>query len=96
MAMTPPPMKTTSPGWASSDRTSSEVIRCSALGIGRGRGFEPVRHTAMHHRHLETGAQMMPAGLWMRPAYYGPEAQREQAIREEATAVRQNVGLIDV
>ena len=61
-----------------------------------GRGFEPVRHTAMHHRHLDLGAQMMPAGLWMRPAYYGPEAQREQAIREEATAVRQNVGLIDV
>ena len=36
-----------------------------------GRGFEPVRHTAMHHRHIEAGAQMMLAGLWMRPAYYG-------------------------
>ena len=34
----------------------------------------------MHHRHLEAGAQMMPAGLWLRPAYYGPKDQREQAI----------------
>lgn len=61
-----------------------------------GRGFEPVRYTAMHYRHLEQGAQMMPAGLWLRPAYYGPEARREQAIREEAIGVRSNVGLIDV
>ena len=37
-----------------------------------GRGFEPTRHTAMHDRHLELGARMMPAGLWLRPAYYGP------------------------
>jgi sarcosine oxidase subunit alpha len=36
-----------------------------------GRGFEPTRHTAMHHRHKELGAEMMPAGLWLRPAFYG-------------------------
>ena len=36
-----------------------------------GRGFDPVRHTAMHHRHLELGARMMVAGAWLRPAYYG-------------------------
>ncbi len=61
-----------------------------------GRGFEPVRHSAMHERHLELGAQMMLAGLWLRPAYYGSEAERGEAIREEALAVRHNVGLIDV
>ncbi|MDF2766932.1 MAG: hypothetical protein K0S81_3928, partial [Rhodospirillales bacterium] len=61
-----------------------------------GRSFEPVRLTAMHHRHLEAGAQMMPAGLWLRPAYYGPKNRREQAIAAEAQNVRENVGIIDV
>ena len=61
-----------------------------------GRVFEPERHTAMHNRHIEAGAKMMVAGLWYRPAFYGPSENREQAIREEVTNVRQNVGLIDV
>jgi sarcosine oxidase subunit alpha len=61
-----------------------------------GRSFEPERHTAMHHRHLELGASMMPAGLWQRPAFYGRAEQRDDAIREEVLAVRNNVGLIDV
>jgi len=61
-----------------------------------GRAFEPVRLTAMHHRHLEAGAQMMPAGLWMRPAYYGPKEKREEAIAAEVRNVRENVGIIDV
>ena len=61
-----------------------------------GRIFDPERRTAMHHRHLELGAQMMPAGVWWRPAYYGAKSERERAIREEVNAVRTNVGLIDV
>ncbi|MGI9493598.1 MAG: glycine cleavage T C-terminal barrel domain-containing protein, partial [Geminicoccaceae bacterium] len=61
-----------------------------------GRSFEPVRETAMHHRHLEAGAQMMTAGLWMRPAYYGPKDQAERLIAAEVDNCRQNVGLIDV
>ncbi|HVO04873.1 MAG TPA: glycine cleavage T C-terminal barrel domain-containing protein [Candidatus Cybelea sp.] len=61
-----------------------------------GRIFDPGRRTAMHHRHLELGAQMMPAGIWWRPAYYGPKAERGRAIAEEVRAVRNNVGLIDV
>ena len=61
-----------------------------------GRGFEPVRHTAMHHRHLELGAQMMLAGLWMRPAYYGPKGDAARAIEREVRAVRESVGMIDV
>ncbi|MBF0268416.1 MAG: (2Fe-2S)-binding protein [Alphaproteobacteria bacterium] len=63
------------------------------LGHLAGRGFEPVRLTAMHQRHLELGAVMMPAGAWMRPAYYG---QDEKAIESEVLAVRNSVGLIDV
>jgi sarcosine oxidase subunit alpha len=61
-----------------------------------GRSFEPERHTAMHHRHHELGARMMVAGLWYRPAFYGKAEDREQAIRDEVLAVRNNVGLIDV
>ena len=61
-----------------------------------GRSFDPVRYTAMHHRHIEAGAQMMVAGMWMRPAYYAPVGERARAIQDEARAVRENVGLIDV
>lgn len=61
-----------------------------------GRVFDPERRTAMHHRHLELGAQMMPAGVWWRPAYYGTKAERAAAIVTEVKAVRENVGLIDV
>ncbi len=66
------------------------------LGVLAGRSFEPERLTAMHHRHLEAGAQMMPAGLWWRPAYYGAKSARESAINEEARAVRNRLGMIDV
>ena len=55
-----------------------------------GRVFEPERHTAMHHRHLELGAQMMPAGLWLRPAYYGTQGRpRDARSRDEVRAVRE-------
>ncbi|MFO1436138.1 MAG: 2Fe-2S iron-sulfur cluster-binding protein [Gammaproteobacteria bacterium] len=66
------------------------------LEVLGGRGFQPTRLTAMHHRHLALGAQMMPAGVWLRPAYYGSEAQRRDHIDAEVKAVRENVGLIDV
>ncbi|MDH3691774.1 MAG: FAD-dependent oxidoreductase, partial [Gammaproteobacteria bacterium] len=61
-----------------------------------GRSFEPERHTPMHHRHLEARAQMMPAGLWWRPAYYGPKGERDHYMNLESRHVRDNVGLIDV
>ena len=61
-----------------------------------GRSFQPLRRTAIHHRHLELGAQMMPAGNWLRPAYYGDPALRAELIEQEALAIRNKVGLIDV
>ena len=67
-----------------------------SFGHLAGRGFEPARLTAMHHRHLALGARMMPAGLWYRPAYYGTPATREAAIAAEVRAVREGVGMIDV
>jgi sarcosine oxidase subunit alpha len=61
-----------------------------------GRAFEPVRLTAMHQRHIEAGAKMMVAGLWMRPAHYGGASDGEAAIAAEVEAVRRKVGMIDV
>ena len=61
-----------------------------------GKSFQPVKHTAMHHRHIECNAQMMSAGLWMRPAYYGDAENKNESIEKENLAVRNNVGLIDV
>ena len=39
---------------------------------------------------------MMPAGLWLRPAYYGPKDGAAEAIAGRCRAVRHGVGLIDV
>lgn len=61
-----------------------------------GRIFDPYRRTAMHHRHLELGAKMIPAGNWQRPAFYGNPADRGVCIQKEASHVRSKVGLIDV
>ncbi len=66
------------------------------LAVLAGSHFDPIRRTPMHHRHLEAGAQMIPAGAWLRPAYYGEPAGRERAIEAEARAVHAGVGLIDV
>ena len=66
------------------------------FGHFAGRAFDPVRYTAMHHRHIESGAQMMLAGDWLRPGFYGPEPERDACIEKEAMNVRNGVGLIDV
>jgi sarcosine oxidase subunit alpha len=76
--------------------TTRPPFTAEKVGVVAGRGFEPERLTSMHHRHLEAGAQMMTAGLWWRPAFYGPKAQRDNCIREEVLAVRNNVAVIDV
>ncbi|WP_036228152.1 2Fe-2S iron-sulfur cluster-binding protein [Marinobacterium jannaschii] len=61
-----------------------------------GRIFDPYRRTAMHHRHKEMGAKMMPAGNWQRPAFYGQPEQRDQCMQTESSHVRNKVGVIDV
>ncbi|MGB0387589.1 MAG: 2Fe-2S iron-sulfur cluster-binding protein [Ardenticatenaceae bacterium] len=54
-----------------------------------GQMMDPVRYTPLHDWHKKRGAQMMTAGLWMRPEHYGdPHA--------EVKAVRERVGLIDI
>ena len=83
---------------ASPDLVGTTTVRPPIGGekIGHlaGRSFDPIRLTAMHHRHLQAGASMMPAGAWMRPAYYGDD--QAAAITAEVAAARTSVGLIDV
>jgi sarcosine oxidase subunit alpha len=76
--------------------TSRPPVGPQKLSQLAGRIFEPVRRTTMHDRHLEAGAQIMIAGLWLRPAYYGAPAERDAAILREIAAVHEAVGLIDV
>ncbi len=84
----------------SMDETGATTVRQPivpvTMGHLAGRSFEPVRYTAMHFRHLEAGATMMPAGLWLRPEFYGETHRRAALIREEAKNVRDNVGIVDV
>ena len=61
-----------------------------------GRVFDPVRHTAMHYRHVELGAKMMPAGNWQRPAFYGKPVDRDNCMQLESQQVRNKVGIIDI
>jgi sarcosine oxidase subunit alpha len=61
-----------------------------------GRSFFPASYSSMHHRHVEAGAQMLQAGAWYRPAYYGAPGDLETCVRREVLQVRRGVGLIDV
>lgn len=76
--------------------TARPPFRAEKLGVIAGRSFEPERLTAIHHRHKELGAQMITAGVWWRPGYYGQPKNRDQCIRDENLVIRNNVGLIDV
>jgi sarcosine oxidase subunit alpha len=61
-----------------------------------GRSFYPASYSSMHHRHVAVGAQMLQAGAWYRPAYYGEPADMAACVRREVLKVRHGVGLIDV
>ncbi len=76
--------------------TSRPPVFPEKFGHLAGRGFKPVRRTALHYRHVELNAQMMTSGVWLRPAYYGPKRDRARLIDEEVRAVRAGVGIIDV
>jgi len=73
-------------------------VALGALG-GRepGAHIRPLRKTPMHDWHAGNGAEMMPAGAWMRPrAYFKAGETLEQAYVREARMVRQSVGIVDV
>ena len=67
------------------------------LGQLAGRRFHPQRRTPMNRWHTQFGAEMVHAGAWLRPEYYKADGKsRDDCILDEALAVRNNVGLIDV
>ncbi len=67
------------------------------MGMLAGRGFSPYRTTPLQSRHEFLGAVSMMAGNWLRPEHYPQVGKsKEEAVREEAAAVRTAVGLIDV
>ena len=78
--------------------TTRPPYRPEKLSVLAGHSFNPLRRTAMHHRHLEAGARMMPAGVWLRPACYGNKGDTDvqTTIVAEVVNCRNNVGLIDV
>ncbi|HKU14188.1 MAG TPA: 2Fe-2S iron-sulfur cluster-binding protein [Steroidobacteraceae bacterium] len=61
-----------------------------------GELFAPARQTPLHAWHVSHGGVLENYGEWQRPAAY-PRAgeQRHDAIRREARAVRNGVGLFD-
>ncbi|TBU75354.1 2Fe-2S iron-sulfur cluster-binding protein [Phytopseudomonas daroniae] len=76
--------------------TARPPFAAEKLAHVAGRAFDPYRQTAMHRRHVELGARLMPAGAWQRPAFYGKAEEREACMQAEARQVREKVGLIDV
>ncbi len=69
--------------------TSRAPARPIKLRHLAGQMLEPVRYTPVHHWHVAHGAEMMEAGLWMRPRDYGD-------VSAEISTVRSSVGIIDV
>ncbi|MHA1538154.1 MAG: FAD-dependent oxidoreductase [Alphaproteobacteria bacterium] len=76
--------------------TARPPLTPEEFGVLAGPGASPVRLSPLHHRHIEAGARMMLAGAWERPAYYGARERAQANIGEEALAVRNALGLIDV
>ena len=69
--------------------TARPPMTTVALGVLAGQNMEPIRVTPVHDWHIDRGAKMMIAGLWLRPEHYGDPL-------DEVQAVRQRIGLIDV
>ncbi len=49
----------------------------------------PIKRTPLHFAHVHLSASFMPAGSWLRPARYG-------GAEDEARAVRENAGIVDI
>jgi sarcosine oxidase subunit alpha len=69
--------------------TARPPFNPTSFSLLAGRGYEPVKRTAIHHWHAEHGGRMLWAGDWKRPYDYGSPA-------DEAEAVHETLGLIDV
>ena len=78
-------------------RAPFSPVSLGALAAERYGDLKPERLTPMHDWHVERGARMYAAGLWLRPMIYGqPGESTEQAYVREARAVRASAGIVDV
>ena len=59
------------------------------LGALAGPSHMPIKHTALHNKHIDLGAEMIDVGQWQRPYKY-------ISSQDEALAIRHGVGIIDV
>jgi sarcosine oxidase subunit alpha len=75
--------------------TARPFVQPVRLGDLAGRRLRAERLTPMHAWHVAHGAELMPAGHWLRPKRYGPGPLAD-SIARECLAVRNAVGLIDV
>jgi sarcosine oxidase subunit alpha len=76
--------------------TSRPFFHPTPIGHLGGRGFHPHRLTALHGWHEAAGAVFVEVGAWTRAAYYNkPGLSKQEAVQEEAMAVRRNAGIID-
>ena len=51
--------------------------------------FNPVRRSAMHHKHLQLGASMVERDGWQQPSHFG-------SVEADAKHLREAVGLCDI
>jgi sarcosine oxidase subunit alpha len=69
--------------------TARPPVQPPTLGALAGPSHLPFKHTSIHQTHLESNARIVETGGWRRPHSYGDP-------QEEAKAVRERVGIIDV
>ena len=69
--------------------TARPPVQPVPLGALAGRSHLPVKRTSIDRKHRDLGAPMVDVGPWQRPYSYGSP-------QDEALAVRQRVGIIDV
>ena len=67
------------------------------VGHDHGLNLRPTRLSTIHGWHEENGAEMIDAGLWLRPWYYPVNGEGiDEAYVREAAHVREHVGIVDV
>ena len=72
----------------------SPVPLTSLGGLRGGSLMNPPRRLALENEHRDDGAHMREYGGWLRPAWYGDEAEAV-AVQREARKARETVALFD-
>ena len=69
------------------------VALASLAGPARGALLHPLKRLPLEPLHRNAGAALCEYGGWLRPGWYGTD--RAGATRDEALAVRRDVGILD-